>query len=381
MSVTTSYPGIYIQELPSNTHTIAAAPTSVTVFVGYVHPFQPDPPNFGTAIEIFSFSDYERLFGGFYQSQFIDANVSYAVNEFFENGGTDAFVVGLEPKSYFDKNGNVLGAVVQGTATFASVVSGISFISLVSTATENIGISIGNVRADASGNLTVADITVTQGAVAVTYGASSLNSSDPNFIGTLIALPSVLVTVSPDTAYPAAFSGATYAETETITGAASGATVALAAGAGDGITFTSTVSTTAQKITITIGNVQAVAGVFNVADVTVTQGPVTVKYAGVSLDSTKTNYLPTVINGFTANLASVAADNVYPAAYPSASFTTSGTFPAAAAGATTNLDTSTGEIVITALQPTDSVKMTVTINNVQADAKTGNLTTADLLVT
>jgi hypothetical protein len=87
MSVTTSYPGIYIQELPSNTHTIAAAPTSVTVFVGYIHPFQPTPSNFGKALEIFSFSDYERLFGGFYQSGVIDANVSYAVNEFFDAAG------------------------------------------------------------------------------------------------------------------------------------------------------------------------------------------------------------------------------------------------------------------------------------------------------
>ena len=68
MSVTTTFPGIYIQELPSSTHTIAAAPTSVTVFVGYVHPFKPLPPNFNQALEIFSFSDYERLFGGFYQS-------------------------------------------------------------------------------------------------------------------------------------------------------------------------------------------------------------------------------------------------------------------------------------------------------------------------
>src|SRR5271163_742493 len=109
MSVTTSYPGIYIQELPSNTHTIAAAPTSVTVFVGYVHPFKPTPPNFGTALEIFSFSDYERFFGGFYQSKLIDANVSYAVNEFFTNGGTDAFVVGLDPKTYYGQARTLTG--------------------------------------------------------------------------------------------------------------------------------------------------------------------------------------------------------------------------------------------------------------------------------
>src|SRR5277367_3608800 len=106
-SVATTYPGIYIQELSSNTHTIAAAPTSVTVFVGYTHPWQ--TPNFNLALEIFSFSDYERLFGGFYQSTLIDANVSYAVNEFFTNGGTDAFVVGLDPKTYYGQPRTLTG--------------------------------------------------------------------------------------------------------------------------------------------------------------------------------------------------------------------------------------------------------------------------------
>ena len=40
MPVTPTYPGVYIEELPSSTHTITAAPTSVTVFIGYTHPFK-----------------------------------------------------------------------------------------------------------------------------------------------------------------------------------------------------------------------------------------------------------------------------------------------------------------------------------------------------
>jgi uncharacterized protein len=40
MPVTPTYPGIYIQELPSSARTITAAPTSITVFVGYTHPFK-----------------------------------------------------------------------------------------------------------------------------------------------------------------------------------------------------------------------------------------------------------------------------------------------------------------------------------------------------
>ena len=64
MSVTPTYPGIYIQEVPSNSHTITAAPTSVTVFIGYTHPFKTQAPD--TATEIFSFNDYQRLFGGLF---------------------------------------------------------------------------------------------------------------------------------------------------------------------------------------------------------------------------------------------------------------------------------------------------------------------------
>ena len=48
MPITTTYPGIYIEELPSNSHPITAAPTSVTVFVGYTHPFKTDPANWNS---------------------------------------------------------------------------------------------------------------------------------------------------------------------------------------------------------------------------------------------------------------------------------------------------------------------------------------------
>jgi uncharacterized protein len=74
--VTTSYPGVFIEELPSSTHTVTAAPTSITVFVGYTNPFwlrAPDatPPPFGVATEIFSFADYQALYGGFFNSPWL----------------------------------------------------------------------------------------------------------------------------------------------------------------------------------------------------------------------------------------------------------------------------------------------------------------------
>src|SRR5579863_8234019 len=138
MPVQTSYPGIYIEELPSSAHTITAAPTSITVFVGYTHPFKTDPSNFGQAIEIFSYADYEREFGGSYESGLIDSNVADAVNMFFLNGGSDAFVVALQPKKYTESQGNSDSKAVtsKGTIAAATLEFGASPHGIVFTALE-----------------------------------------------------------------------------------------------------------------------------------------------------------------------------------------------------------------------------------------------------
>ena len=63
---------------------IAGVPTSVTAFVGAT---KLGPVN--TPAHCFSFDDYERQFGGLAAA----SDVSYAVRQFFENGGSDAIVV------------------------------------------------------------------------------------------------------------------------------------------------------------------------------------------------------------------------------------------------------------------------------------------------
>jgi phage tail sheath protein FI len=100
MSASYSYPGIYIQELPLSAHTITPAPTSIAAFVGYAHPWKTSPANFNTAIQLFSFSDYEANFGGLYTSGMISSDLARAVYEFFLNGGTNAYVVALQPNAY-----------------------------------------------------------------------------------------------------------------------------------------------------------------------------------------------------------------------------------------------------------------------------------------
>jgi len=170
MPITPTYPGIYIEELPASTHTITAAPTSVTVFAGYTHPFK--TKSFNKAVELFSFTDYEREFGGLYQSDAIDANVAYAVNQFFLNGGSDAIVVGL-----------LLGNAAAGTADLDET---IQFTAREPTDKVTMTVTINNVQDSApnANDKIIADIIITYGARTEVYRKVTLDSTKPEFIDT-----------------------------------------------------------------------------------------------------------------------------------------------------------------------------------------------------
>jgi phage tail sheath protein FI len=200
MPITPTYPGLYIEELASNARTITAAPTSIAVFVGYTHP---KTKNFGKAVQLFSFTEYEREFGGLYASGMIDNSVAYAVNQFFLNGGSTAYVVGLEPRSR-DGAGADLGPIPKGTVTVDTV----KF-----TATEPVDLVGMNVTIDnLQGGNTVADITIGYGTRAETFRGVSINPASADFLDTRINGISTLVTVSPaGAAYGATFTAASRA--------------------------------------------------------------------------------------------------------------------------------------------------------------------------
>jgi len=84
MPVAPTYPGVYVEEIPSGVRTITGVSTSVTAFIGY---FSRGPMD--EAVQIFSFGDFERRFGGLRT----DSEASYAIQQFFLNGGTEAWVV------------------------------------------------------------------------------------------------------------------------------------------------------------------------------------------------------------------------------------------------------------------------------------------------
>ena len=86
MPVTPTYPGVYIEEVPSGVRTITGVSTSVTAFVGKA---KRGPIN--RAVRVQSYGEYERRFGGLAA----DSEMSYAARQFFLNGGGDAWVVRL----------------------------------------------------------------------------------------------------------------------------------------------------------------------------------------------------------------------------------------------------------------------------------------------
>src|SRR5260370_3164477 len=77
---------------------IQAAPAWVQVFVGYPHPFKTQPQHYGQAVEIFSFTDYERELGGLFDVDWLGDDVGRAAFQFFANGGAVAWVVALKPQ-------------------------------------------------------------------------------------------------------------------------------------------------------------------------------------------------------------------------------------------------------------------------------------------
>jgi phage tail sheath protein FI len=207
MPVPLSYPGIYIEELPSSARTITPAPTSITVFVGYTHPFQGECAArglWGQAIQIFNFTEYERVFGGLYRSTVVKSHVADAVYQFFLNGGTNAYVVGLQPKYYTAPTLQApLPTFIKVVEAASGAVGGIKFTAKhLTEATNKVSITIRNLRQTGTTANNTADILITHGSRLESYPNVLVKSglpagiTDANFIDKRLA-SSAIVKVEP----------------------------------------------------------------------------------------------------------------------------------------------------------------------------------------
>jgi phage tail sheath protein FI len=86
MPVSPTYPGVYIQELSSGVRTVAGVATSIAAFVGRTKRGPVDEP-----LPCFNFGEFTRRFGGLW----LDGPLSYAVDDFFANGGGQCEIVRL----------------------------------------------------------------------------------------------------------------------------------------------------------------------------------------------------------------------------------------------------------------------------------------------
>jgi phage tail sheath protein FI len=202
MSGSYSYPGIYIQELASSSHAIVPAPTSIAAFVGYSHPYKTKA--FGVAQQLFSFSDYETYSGGLFSSGLTDASLPRAVYQFFLNGGSNAYVVGLQPGLFTQTlTAETLvhrlgaGGIAPTSSTVATTGGGLKFTALQPIDVIPMAIAITNIR---NGGATF-DIIVTYGTQVETYRGVTIpvpaTGHAPTDPDVMINNVSSLVTVAP----------------------------------------------------------------------------------------------------------------------------------------------------------------------------------------
>lgn len=210
MPVTTTYPGLYVEELPSTTRTISAAPTSIAVFIGHTHPFKTKSSHIGKAVRISGFSEYESEFGGLYRNAQLDAHVPYAVRQFFLNGGAMAYVVALAP-TYYDEAGEAKAYVPASYKLVPDNGAPASFF--VFTAKEPVDstfklkMRVSNVRKTVTDDDT-ADIAIAYGSRAETYLGVTVATLVQRLAGSSLVSPGVsgvpvkLVAAEAELSYP-----------------------------------------------------------------------------------------------------------------------------------------------------------------------------------
>jgi phage tail sheath protein FI len=116
MPITPTYPGVYIEEIPSGVRTIMGVATSITAFIGRAVRGPVNEP-----VTINSFGDYERIFGGLWT----ESTMGYAVRDFYLNGGSQAIIVRLF-HPYFATEAARLAALAAATAQAQTAANAVS---------------------------------------------------------------------------------------------------------------------------------------------------------------------------------------------------------------------------------------------------------------
>jgi phage tail sheath protein FI len=174
MPPTLTYPGVYIQELQNPVHSITGVATSIAAFVGYTKSGIDN-----RAQEIFSFADFERLYGGLASN----SELSYAVQQFFQNGGTQGHVVRTPGTSAGAEAANVQFDAL----TFSALSSGAGANGNLLVDIDYIGLTPGGSGGDAKTfNLTINDLA---GGTREFFPSVTLDNTKSNFVRNIVNDP------------------------------------------------------------------------------------------------------------------------------------------------------------------------------------------------
>ena len=79
-----TYPGVYIEEVPSGVRPIQAVGTSTAAFIGIAEKGPLNDP-----MKVYNFTEYQNQYGGFFRNSYL----SYSVYQFFNNGGSQCYII------------------------------------------------------------------------------------------------------------------------------------------------------------------------------------------------------------------------------------------------------------------------------------------------
>ena len=118
MPVRPTFPGVYIEELPSGVRPVTAVATSTAAFIGTFRKGLIDE-----AVQLLSIADFEREYGELDRQ----SEASYAVHQFFLNGGTEAWVVRIGQPDPPVAPGTVATTAAGGTLLDSAAVGVLDF--------------------------------------------------------------------------------------------------------------------------------------------------------------------------------------------------------------------------------------------------------------
>jgi phage tail sheath protein FI len=176
-----TYPGVYIEELQSGQHSITGVATSIAVFIGWT---TQGPVKEATLVQ--SWSDYQTLFGGLTNSS---SYLAYAVNQFFGNGGTQAYIVRIVADS------DTTGATHIATTASHEVSTLKLFASNPGAWGNNIQVVVTPTVADPNRfSLVVQSVSGSQTTTLESYAGLSVTATDSQYVVTVIDSDSNYIT-------------------------------------------------------------------------------------------------------------------------------------------------------------------------------------------